>query len=724
MPFLRSGFRALVPAAITTALCGTLLSAPPAGAAEQPAPTIAEAAEAAVEAPSRVDAGSDQPTDRFIVKFEEGTDAPAGRGNAFGKVASKLGITVEEVRAAADGAVIVEAAEEVPAGTVDDVVTVLNAQPNVEYAEPDLIVRPLATVNDPGYPEQWNLHEAAAGLRVPGAWDRSTGMRQTIAVLDTGITSHSDLNRNVLPGYDFVADPGMAVDGNGRDSDASDPGDACADPAEPSDSSWHGTHVAGIAAAEANNARGVAGVAHNAVILPLRVMGACGGHVSDTAAAVRWAAGGAVSGVPANLSPARVINLSLGTEGTCGSTMQSAIDFAVARGSVVIAAAGNEAQQTANVSPANCRNVVTVAATGRAGDSASYSNFGPEVDVSAPGGDGNLAENNILSTLNTGETTPGTETYAFMQGTSMAAPHVAGVAALMLSANPTLSSAQVEQLLRNTARPLPGSCFGGCGTGLVDANAAVAAAATGFSPSLRSEADVVAADSAGTLWSYPANGRGGFLPRVRLGSGWASLKSGFATDWNQDGVLDLLAQWKDGRLTVYRGKRDGGFQPAQAIGNGWGSYFVTVGKWRTTDAYPGIVASDGSGRLWHYPNPAGSTLGPRTTIGSGWQGLYLTMTDFDGDARMDLIAKRSDGALIEYRSNGAGSFVNESRRTVGSGWQGINSMTDLPGFARTGTQGVLTRLTDGRLAYYPFARGRWGASSIVGSGWGSFNIFR
>lgn len=722
MTFLRRpGFRAILPAAITTAVCGTLLVAPSAGATPMPMEVLSELG----SGPSKADVESGF-SDRFIVKFEEGVaDGPGGKAHAYGRVAKELGISVRELRGTAGGAVVVEAAAAISAESADSVVALLNAHPDVEHAEEDVLLHPLADVNDTFYPQQWNLHEETAGLRVPGAWDRSTGAGETIAVLDTGITDHSDLAPNVVPGYDFVTDPAISLDGNGRDGDPADPGDACLNPepgTEPTDSSWHGTHVAGIAAAVGDNESGVVGVAYGANLQPLRVMGACGGYLSDTIDAITWAAGGAVEGAPVNYSPARIINMSLGSEGVCSPRLQSAIDFATNQGSVVIAAAGNETQPVANVLPANCNNVIAVGATDRAGNSASYSNYGPGVDVSAPGGE---SPHGIGSTYNTGQTTPGDEAYAAMQGTSMAAPHVAGVAALMLAANPDLSPAQVEQVLRDSARPLPGTCAGGCGAGIVDANAAVASVAgVPFSPSIRSTADVIAADSAGTLWNYPSNGKGGLLPRVKIGSGWSSLKSGMVTDWNSDGVLDLIAQWNDGQLSHYAGKFDGGFHPAKTIGRGWSDYSVTVGQWRSSDRYPGIVASDSSGSLWFYPNSSGGGLSTRTQIGAGWRGFYLTMTDFDSDSRMDILAKKSDGTLVQYRSDGNGRFLSEPRRVVGSGWQIINAMTDLRGFAGLGQQGLMTRLTDGRLAYYPFANGRWGGRSFVGAGWGTYNIFR
>ncbi|MFC7846868.1 Ig-like domain-containing protein [Arthrobacter sp. NPDC057388] len=242
-------------------------------------------------------------------------------------------------------------------------------------------------------------------------------------------------------------------------------------------------------------------------------------------------------------------------------------------------------------------------------------------------------------------------------------------------------------------------------------------------PSIRSAADVVAAGSDGVLWNYAANARGGFQPRQKIGVGWLGLNKGFVTDWNSDGVFDLIAQWNDGRLSFYPGRPGGGFLPARAIGHGWGSYHVTVGRWRTTGRYPGILAYDSAGTLWYYGNSAGSLLSSRIRSGTGWGGLYLTMTDFDQDGRQDVLAKRTDGKLVLYRSTGTGRFAAEARRTVGTGWNGINGITAVSGFA-AGSSGLMARLNDGRLAHYPFSRGTWGARTIVGSGWNPYNIFR
>jgi serine protease len=349
--------------------------------------------------------------------------------------------------------------------------------PDVEYAEPDLILRATLIPNDPQYGEQWHYH---------GEWginlDLTTGSSNiVVAVLDTGITNHADLRSNTLPGYDFIADVPTANDGNGRDNDARDPGDwvvsgECSNGVPPMDSSWHGTHVAGTIGAASNNGIGVTGISWNAKILPVRVLGKCGGFLSDTVDAMQWAAGLAVSGVPLNPRPARVLNMSFGEAGLCGITLQNAIDKVRAVGAVMVVAAGNELADASDTTPANCNGVITVGATDETGDMAIYSNYGSTVEISAPGG-GLFA--GVLSTSNTGTTSPASDDYVYHIGTSMAAPHVSGVVSLMLSRNPYLTPDQVMQIIQRTARPFQsnGLCdlFFPCGIGIVDAGAAVAA---------------------------------------------------------------------------------------------------------------------------------------------------------------------------------------------------------------------------------------------------------
>lgn len=423
--------------------------------------------------------------DRFIVKYRDDSAERAdvaqvqgalSRTGAVGIAGKALGLG--HLRRLAVGADVVQADRKLNLVEAESLMRQIAADPNVEYVEVDAMMQPLLTPNDTRFGEQWHYFEATGGLNLPPAWDRATGTGSVVAVIDTGITNHSDLNANILPGFDFLSDVNTAKDGNGRDADPSDPGDSTT-----GQSSWHGTHVAGTVVAVTNNAKGVAGVAFNAKVVPVRALGVGGGPASDIADGIVWASGGSVSGVPANANPAEVINMSLGAAGTCSSTFQAAIDSAVGRGTVVVVSAGNSNADVANAQPASCNNVIAVAANDRQGNRASYSNFGAKIDVTAPGGETATLANGVLSTLNAGTTSPGAETYAFFQGTSMAAPHVAGVVALMQSVR-VQTPAVVESQLKSTARPVPGSCTGGCGAGIVDANAALASLAPNFSAAL------------------------------------------------------------------------------------------------------------------------------------------------------------------------------------------------------------------------------------------------
>jgi serine protease len=431
-------------------------------------------------------------TDRIIVKYRNTSAVAAAAGQATqlrgtDLPAARLGITMGRVRATALGAQVLKVDRRLSLAEAEQLARDIAASdPNVEYAEPDRILRHTLTPNDPRYNEQWHYFETAGGINAPPAWDKSTGTGVVVAVIDTGYRPHADLAANILQGYDFISDTFVANDGNGRDTDASDPGDwinagECGpgDPAAFEASSWHGTHVSGTIAARTNNSLGVAGIAFNARVVPARVLGKCGGFTSDIADAIVWTSGGTVSGVPANANPAKVLSISLGGSGACDSTTQNAINSARSRGANVIVAAGNSNANASNFTPANCSGVVTVAAVGRNGGKASYSNFGATVEVAAPGGSGGV--NSVLSTLNAGSMGPGADSYALYNGTSMATPHVSGVVALMLSVKPTLTPDQVTSILQSTARAFPATCSQ-CGSGIVNASAAVDAAIGGTIP--------------------------------------------------------------------------------------------------------------------------------------------------------------------------------------------------------------------------------------------------
>jgi len=366
----------------------------------------------------------------------------------------------------------------------------LAEDPAVASAQADKRVYPALVPIDPEFPNQWYLFEDTAGIRMPTAWDQETGSASiVIAQLDTGIISHRDLNTaRILAGFDLITDVATANDGDGRDPDPTDPGDATVDnecgagiPGEAS--SWHGLAVAGVMLAESDNATDIAGIDFAARLLPVRVLGKCGGDISDVADAIRWAAGLSVAGVPDNPTPAKVINVSLSGDGGCSFEEQSAINDAVNAGAVVVVAAGNEATDVANISPANCDNVVTVGAVGRDGSRASYMNTGEEIDLSGPGGDGDgFTADGILTLFNSGSTAPAADRLAEIQGTSFTTAQTSAVAALMWAAssnaNVTLNPATIQDILRGTARAFPdSSCDPSlCGQGILDADAALAAA--------------------------------------------------------------------------------------------------------------------------------------------------------------------------------------------------------------------------------------------------------
>ena len=340
---------------------------------------------------------------------------------------------------------------------------------------PNIPVTALADPVDPLWPAQWDLKAATptatngGAANVANAWSSATGSGVVVAIIDTGRTNHPDLLAAMPDGWgvDMITNSATARDGDGRDMDPTDMGDACGYRA----ASWHGTHVAGTIAAQPNDI-GVVGIAPNAKIEHVRALGTCGGDFYDVIDSIRWAAGLATNwygapwstfGLSSNAHPANVINLSLGGSGSCFSELQNAISAARAAGSVVVTAAGNSNQDAANFTPANCADTVTVASVGRVGERAYYSNFGSSVDIAAAGGDMSR-DSGILSTIGVGSPDLTGYGYTNYQGTSMATPHVVGVAALIASAHPTWGPAEIEQALYTGVRPFPTDSMSPCVT--------------------------------------------------------------------------------------------------------------------------------------------------------------------------------------------------------------------------------------------------------------------
>jgi serine protease len=409
-------------------------------------------------------------TDRIIVKYRQPIAGIAGINAISLQVSQITGLAVTPIGRTHDGAQILKVNQKLPMDRLRGIIDEIGASAEVDYAEPDLMLQPLYTPNDPRYNEQWHYYETEAGIELPAAWDLTQGEDSVVAVVDTGYLPHQDLLPNLLPGYDMIGDADKANDGDGRDADALDPGDYAPECGF-LQSSWHGTHVAGTIAAVGNNGIGVTGVAFRANIVPVRVLGKCGGYLSDIADGIVWAAGGIVDGSPLNLHPANVINLSLGgSSSSCPQTLQQAIDIARQQGATIAVAAGNGGEESSSTTPANCDGVISVAATTRHGELASFSNFGERVDIAAPGV-------GILSTYNDGFITAGGDSYTYESGTSMSTPHVSGVAALLYAVKHEITPDEVEQILKSTTRTFPIPCSG-CGTGILDAAAAVERAST------------------------------------------------------------------------------------------------------------------------------------------------------------------------------------------------------------------------------------------------------
>ena len=478
-----------------------------------------------VAAPARSQSGEALPeplTQRLIVKFRAqpaaGVEAESVHDRArVLRLAADRRVPLAYVRPMALGAHVIELDRPVPLSEAHAIAQRLAGNAEVEYIQPDRRMRAELVPNDQYLNLQTYLRDAAAGISAFSAWDITTGSASTVvAVVDTGYRPHPGLAGRILPGYDFVSNPLVANDGDGRDADPTDPGDwivfsdltasqrfyGC----RVEDSTWHGTSTAGIIAANSNDGAWTAGIDWSARILPVRVLGKCYGDDSDILDGIAWAAGLPVPGVPVNSTPAQVINLSLGAYGDCTPAYQEVIASAFAHGvtRAIVAAAGNDRVDAQHNTPSNCAGVIAVAATNSIGGKTSYTNFGPTITISAPGGDSFAGFDGIELLTNLGTEQPAGDSVGSENGTSFAAPMVAGTIALMLAVAPTLSATQITALLASSAKPFPpgSTCTtANCGAGIVDAHAAIQAAQSGGPPTV---------NYGGLWWNSPGGSEAGW----------------------------------------------------------------------------------------------------------------------------------------------------------------------------------------------------------------------
>lgn len=699
----------------------------------------------------------EQKVDKLIVKLRTpksevlATAMSATRAQSLAKTA---GTGMKALRMTAGGAHLMQLDRAVPLSEARAMAARLAQDEAIEYAEPDVRFKALAVPNEPRFAQwQWNLFAPAStyassavtapatgGANLPPAWDYTTGSDTVVvAVIDSGIVNHPDLNGaaiantymptgRFLPGYDFISSNALGLptnfianDGNGRDPDPSDPGDwitaqektlytdECTVPGEtapyqPSDSSWHGSHVAGVVAATANNALGIAGIGWNVKVLPVRALGKCGGALSDIEEAIRWAAGLAVPNIPTNPYPAQVINLSLGGEGSCGSTMQSAVSAAIAAGAVVVAATGNGSDVNL-ISPANCNGVIAVTAHAINGENADYANIGTSTALSAPGGGspvllgrGGAIDNPsfdgryIFSTVLFGATTPTSPAsdsantgaaYAGFVGTSAATPHVAGVAALLKSSVSTATPTDVRSYLLNV-RPYPagsacaptGAFAGMCGAGLLDAGLALASTGDNASPAAAAGLDQIVAP--GTTVTLNGGGSKAFNGKTISSYQWSRTAGPSVTLNNANEASASFMAPATGTLTFQ-------LQVTDNMGK-TGSDLASV---RVNS--PPVLATAPAART--------ASVGETVTFS-------VSATDADGDALTYVAGAASTVPLAALAPNGIFSW-NTTGYAAGTYTLAYFAMD---GLSQSSTQTVTITLTGGSAANPPTGGGGGGGS--------------
>ncbi|MDP4299661.1 S8 family peptidase [Leptothrix discophora] len=621
-------------------------------------------------------ATSSQPVQRLIVRYRDAAlpsvrSTTAQRLEASGRAASAAHVEPSEPADEDDGALRragslsqrhgLSLRDGTPVGRAGQVVLVdagqdrtevmrrLAADPDVAYVEEDRRAWRHAAPNDPLYAVssandpaagQWYLRTPDATLRAAinaeNAWSISNGSADVVvAVLDTGVRpDHPDLAGKLLPGYDFVSDAYVGNDGDGRDGDPTDPGDwvtandrttspngVCADALIDPSSSWHGTQMAGLIGAMTQNGVGMAGTGRHVRIVPIRVLGKCGGYTSDIADAIRWAAGLPVSGVRPNPNPARIISLSLGgTATTCSQTYQDAITAVRNRGAIVVSSAGNDGKFVGD--PANCDGVIAVSGVDHDGYKAYFSNLGRQVTVSAPSGNGACVSLSclypILSTINKGPKGPAANDYTNgttdrAAGTSYSTPLVSGVAALLLSVKPDASVSELTGYITRSARAFPagaesacvapsataqGRCActtATCGAGLLDAAAALNLAIAGGEPVSTIEPSTTQIVPGSTVVLDGGRSRPfgaiGYRWEIAEGSGIASFGSN-ATDTSLTTLTVHAAGIVKVRLTVSTAA-----SPTAAARSASSTVVLRAGDAAVSVVTPPVAPSSGGGAM-------------------------------------------------------------------------------------------------------------------------------
>lgn len=449
----------------------------------------------------RPGADAEPTVERLIVKFRTSLSIQAAGGNGesassaqaqaaaatarVNALAARTSLSMSETHAIGPGMHVMQVTPIKKGEALDDTIARVMADSEVEYAVPDRRVYLHSTAPaDTFFAGQWYLQAlptTPSAIDAATVWDTDIGDSNTvIAVVDTGVRfDHPDLKivssqGHLLPGYDFISanSPNVftaANDGDGRDADAADPGDwvtAADNCGKTSNSSWHGTRVSGIIGALTNNSKGVAGINWNVKILPVRVIGKCGGFNSDVIAGLSWAAGIHVNGVPDNQNPAKVINVSLGGQGSCDSASADIMSTLANMGVLVVVSAGNEGGPVD--SPANCPGAMGIAGLRHIGTKVGYSSLGPEIKLAAPAGncpdaDAGGCQFSIDTTTNAGVQAPVPNNEAYTGhtssnqniGTSFSSPIVSGIAGLMLAVNSNLKSSQLVARLQEGSKPFP-----------------------------------------------------------------------------------------------------------------------------------------------------------------------------------------------------------------------------------------------------------------------------